>query len=107
MVVSQYDVVLVNLDPTVNSKIRKTRPCVVVSPDEMNRPLNTLIIAPMMSTSKPYPSRIEVHSGGRSGWVMIDQLRTIDKVRVVKVLGQLAAEETIEVKRVIKELLVD
>ena len=107
LVIGQYDVVLVNLDPTVGSEVRKTRPCVVVSPDEMNRQLNTVIVAPMTSTSKVYPSRIQVNSGGRTGWVMLDQIRAIDRLRVTKVLGRLLPDELEEIKQVIKELFVD
>ncbi len=107
VVISRFDVVLVNLDPTVGSEVRKTRPCAVVSPNEMNRQLNTLVVAPMTSTSKPYPSRVQVQSGRRVGWVMLDQVRAIDKQRVVKVLGALSAEETNAIKQVIKELFVD
>ncbi|GAB2596953.1 type II toxin-antitoxin system PemK/MazF family toxin [Spirosoma areae] len=107
LVVSQYDVVLVNLDPTVGSEVRKTRPCVVISPDEMNRQVNTVVIAPMTSTSKIYPSRVQLQSGGRSGWVMLDQVRTIDRLRITKVLGHLLTEEIEEIKQVIKEIFVD
>lgn len=107
MVVGQYAVVLVNLDPTIGSEIQKTRPCVVISPDEMNRQVNTLVIAPMTSVSKPYPSRVQVQSGGRTGWVILDQVRTVDRQRVRKVLGKLGQDETNEIKQVIKELFVD
>lgn len=107
MVISRFDVVLVNLDPTMGSEVRKTRPCAVISPDEMNRQLNTLVVAPMTSTSKPYPSHVQVQSGGRVGWVMIDQVRAIDKQRVVKVLGALSADESSAIKQVIEELFVD
>lgn len=107
MVISRFDVVLVNLDPTIGSEVQKTRPCAVVSPDEMNRQLSMLVVAPMTSTSKAYPSRVQVRSGGRVGWVMLDQVRAIDKQRVVKVLGALAADEASEIKQVIKELFVD
>lgn len=107
MVINQYDVVLVNLDPTVGSEIRKTRPCVVISPNEMNRQVATLVIAPMTSSSKPYPSRVQVYSGGRTGWVVLDQIRTIDRQRVSKVLGKLNPEEVEEIKQVIQELYVD
>lgn len=107
MVISQYAVILVNLDHTIGSEVKKTRPCVVVSPDEMNRQVNTLIIAPMTSTSKDYPSRIQVQSGDRAGWVMIDQIRAIDRLRVVKVLGNLSTSEVVKIKQVIRELFVD
>lgn len=107
MVINQYTVILINLDPTIGSEVHKTRPCVVISPDEMNRQVNTLIIAPMTSTSKAYPSRIQAQSGGRIGWVMLDQVRTVDRLRVVKVLGKLSANEIGKIKQVIKELFVD
>lgn len=107
VVISRFDVILVNLDPTVGSEARKTRPCAVISPDEMNRQLNTVVIAPMTSTSKSYPSRVQVQSGDRVGWVMLDQVRAIDRQRVIKVLGTLSTDECRKVRRVIKELFVD
>jgi mRNA interferase MazF len=107
LVISQFDVVLVNLDPTMGSEVRKTRPCAVLSPNEMNRQLNTLVIAPMTSTSKPYPSRVQVTSDGRVGWVMLDQIRSVDRQRVTKVLGALSGSEANSIKKVIKELFVD
>ena len=107
LVINQFDVVLVNLDPTIGSEVRKTRPCAVISPNEMNRQLNTVVIVPMTSTSKSYPSRVQVGSGGRMGWVMLDQIRTIDRQRVTKVLGALSADEAISIKKIIKELFVD
>ncbi len=107
MVVNQYEVVLVNLDPTVGSEIRKTRPCVVISPNEMNQQINKLVIAPMTSESKPYPSRVQVYSGRRAGWVVLDQIRTVDRQRITQVLGKLTQEEIDEIKQVIKEIYVD
>lgn len=107
MAVNQYDIVLVNLDPTVGSEIRKTRPCVIVSPDEMNRNIQTVIIAPMTTTSRKYPTRVEVTHNSVKGWIVIDQIRTIDKIRVVKILGKLSKKEIAMVKLVIKETLVD
>jgi mRNA interferase MazF len=107
MEINQYDIILVNLDPTVGSEIRKTRPCLVISPDEMNKHLNTIVVAPMTSQSKPYPTRIEVKLGKTKGWIVIDQIRTIDKLRVVKILGKLAGEEILKVKSLIRETFVD
>lgn len=107
MAVNQYDIVLVNLDPTVGSEIRKTRPCVIVSPDEMNRNIQTVIIAPMTTTSRKYPTRVKVTHNSVKGWIVIDQIRTIDKTRVVKILGKLSKKEIAMVKLVIKETLVD
>ena len=105
--IKQYQVVIVNLDPTVGSEIKKTRPCIVVSPDEMNKYLNTVIIAPLTSTSKNYPTRVEIKIRNKSSWVVIDQLRTIDKKRIVKTGKNLKTDEVLEVKSVIKETLVD
>jgi mRNA interferase MazF len=107
MEIGQYQVILVSLDPTIGSEIRKTRPCVVISPDEMNRHLATVVIAPVTTTSKDYPTRIEIKHEKRSGWIVLDQVRTIDKQRVIKVLGKLTRSELKEVKAVIKEIFVD
>jgi len=104
---TQYQIVIVNLDPTIGSKIRKTRPCVIISPDEMNRPLRTVIIAPITSKSKNYPTRVRISFQGNENWVVIDQIRTIDKRRITKSLARLSKKEIIEVKRAIKETLVD
>ena len=106
MKLQQYDIVLVNLDPTVGSEIKKTRPCVVISPDEINRQLNTVIIAPITSTSKPYPTRIYSKSLTIPGWIVLDQIRTIDQRRMLKKLGQLNAEEVQKCKSIIEEMLV-
>ena len=89
MVVGRFDVFLVNLDPTVGSEIQKTRPCLVISPDEMNRSVRTVIIAPLTSQGKPYPTRVPCSFGGKEGLVVLDQLRTVDKQRLVRKLGRL------------------
>ncbi|HAG16658.1 MAG TPA: growth inhibitor PemK [Bacteroidales bacterium] len=107
MELTQYSVVLVNLDPTIGSEIKKTRPCVIISPDEMNRHLQTLIIAPMTSQSKSYPTRIEVKHNQKIGWIVLDQIRTIDKQRVLKSLDKLTGREIAKVKLIIKETFVD
>ncbi len=107
MEIRQYEVVLVNLDPTMGSQIKKTRPCVVISPDEMNKNLRTITIAPMTSSSRPYPTRVEVNQNGQSGWVVLDQIRTVDKLRVVKKFESLSEREIRNCKRVIKETFVD
>ena len=107
MEINQYQIVLVNLDPTVGSEIKKTRPCVVISPNEMNKYLQTVIIAPMTSQSRRYPTRVEVRHNDKKGWIVIDQIRTIDKSRVIKVLDQLSSKEVDHVKSVIRETLVD
>ena len=107
MEVIQYDIVLVNLDPTVGSEIQKTRPCVIVSPNEMNKYLNTIVIAPMTSSVKKYPTRISVNHDGKKGMIVIDQIRTVDKKRIIKVLGKLNKTEIKSTKEVIKETFVD
>ncbi len=89
MVVERFDVFLVNLDPTVGSEIRKTRPCLIVSPDEMNRAIRTVIIAPLSSRGKAYPTRVPCTFQGKDGLIVLDQLRTIDKQRLVRKLGRL------------------
>jgi mRNA interferase MazF len=107
MEVKQYQIVLVNLDPTLGSEIQKTRPCVIVSPNEMNDNLKTVVIAPMTSTSRKYPTRVKVKHNNQEGWVVIDQIRTIDKIRIVKKFGSLTEKEIRECKRVIRETFVD
>jgi mRNA interferase MazF len=87
--VRRYDVFLVSLDPTQGAEIRKTRPCVVVSPDEMNRHLRTAIVAPMTSTLRDYPSRVATTFQRKKGKVALDQIRTVDKTRLVRRVGRL------------------
>ncbi len=107
MEITQYTIILVNLDPTVGSEIKKTRPCVILSPDEMNRHLRTVLIAPMTTKSKPYPTRVKVFHQGKPGWIVLDQLRTIDKSRIIKVYESLTQPEIQEVKQTIREAYVD
>jgi mRNA interferase MazF len=107
MEVKQYQIVLVNLDPTLGSEIQKTRPCVIVSPNEINDNLRTVVIAPMTSASRKYPTRVKVKHNNQEGWVVIDQIRTIDKIRVVKKFGSLTEKEILEYKRVIRETFID
>ena len=107
MVVSQYDVFLVNLDPTVGHEIKKTRPCLVISPDEMNRNIATVIIAPMTTISRIYPSRVAVTFKRKNGWIVLDQIRTVDKRRLVKRLGTIAGPAIISVKATLSEMLIE
>ena len=107
MELSQYQIVLVNLDPTIGSEIKKTRPCVIISPNEMNRHLRTIVVAPMTTKSRKYPTRIEVKHDKKTGWIVIDQIRTIDKQRIIKILGELSNPEIKELKSVLKETFVD
>jgi len=102
--VARFDVFLVILDPTIGSEIRKTRPCVIVSPDEMNRHLRTVIVAPMMTARRSYPSRVETRFQDKRGQIVLDQLRTIDKTRLARRLGTLSAGEADAVLRVLHEL---
>jgi len=105
--VNQYDIVLVNLDPTIGSEMKKTRPCVVLSPNEMNRHLQTIVVAPMTSSSKAYPTRVEVRHNSTNGWIAIDQIRTVDRIRIVRRFETLTLKETEKVKKVIQETFVD
>lgn len=91
MVVKRFDVFLVNLDPTVGSEIQKTRPCVVISPDEMNRHIATVIVAPMTTKGQPYPTRVACQFQGKDGQIVLDQIRTVDKTRLTRRLGQISA----------------
>jgi mRNA interferase MazF len=107
MVIKQYDVVLVNLEPALGSEINKTRPCVVISPDEMNRYLRTIIIAPLTSSVKDYPTRIKVDFDEKICSIAVDQIKTIDKLRIMKLLGRISDKEIINLKIIMKETFVD
>jgi len=107
MEITQYQIILVNLDPTTGSEIKKTRPCVVISPNEMNRYLQTVVIAPITTSSKNYPTRVEIKHENKIGWVVLDQIRTIDKQRIIKDLGKLSKPKIKEVKAILKETYID
>ena len=107
MELKQYQIVLVNLDPTVGSEINKTRPSVIISPNEMNKYLRTIVIAPMTSSSKNYPPRIEVEHNRQKSQVVLDQIRTVDRQRIIKILDNLSEGEISRVKAVLKETYVD
>jgi mRNA interferase MazF len=107
MEIKQYQIVLASLDPTIGSEIKKTRPCVVISPDEMNKYLRTVVIAPMTTSSKDYPTRVEIKHDNKISWVVLDQIRTIDKQRIIKELGKLSRPEIKEIKEALKETYVD
>jgi mRNA interferase MazF len=102
----QYDVALVRLDPTLGAEIRKERPCAVISPDEMNRTISTIIVAPMTTKYHPFPSRVETKLRETKGWIALDQIRAIDKSRVVKCVGRLSDATVKEVKNVLEEMLI-
>lgn len=100
MEVNRFDVFLIGLAPTMGREIRKTRPCVIVSPDEMNHNIGTIIIAPMTTKGRPYPTRVACTFQGVAGQIVLDQIRTVDKGRLVKKLGKLsktACDRTLEV----------
>ena len=93
MLVQRFEVFLVNLDPTIGHEIQKTRPCVVVSPNEMNRNIATVMIAPMTTKGRTYPTRVICQFQGKEGQIVLDQLRTVDKTRLVKKLGEISHRE--------------
>ena len=107
MELTQYEIVMVNLDPTIGSEMQKTRPAVIISPNEMNKYLNTIVIAPMTNSSKSYPTRVEVKHNKIKGWIVLDQIRTIDKQRITKKLDHLTEKEIEKVKTILKETFVD
>ncbi|MDP2975908.1 MAG: type II toxin-antitoxin system PemK/MazF family toxin [Anaerolineales bacterium] len=107
MVVNRFDVYLVNLDPTIGSEIRKTRPCLVISPDEINRHIATVIVAPMTSQGQPYPTRVACHFEGKDGQIVLDQIRTVDKTRLVKKLGRISQSTQGAVLALLAELFAE
>ena len=107
MVVGQYDVYLINLNPTIGHEIKKTGPYLVISPNEMNDYIATVIIAPMTTKSRKYPTRIEVKFKNKKGWIVLDQIKTVDKTRLVKKIGRIRKNEISDVKNTISEMLVE
>ena len=107
MELKQYQIVLVNLDPTIGSEMKKTRPCAILSPNEMNKHLRTIVIAPMTTSSKPYPTRVEIRHNKLKGWIVLDQIRTVDRQRIIKILDQATEQEVQKIKSVLKETYID
>jgi mRNA interferase MazF len=107
MVVKRFEVYLVNLDPTIGSEILKTRPCLVISPDEMNEPITTVIVAPMTTKGRDYPSRVNCQFQEKDGQVVLDQIRTVDKLRLVKKLGKIDAGTQRDVLAVLAEMFAE
>jgi len=103
----QYQVIIVNLDPTLGSEIKKTRPCVIISPNEMNKHLRTITIAPLTTKSRKYPTRVAINFDKKQGWAVIDQIITIDKKRIIKSLQNLSNNEILNIKEIIKKTFVD
>jgi mRNA interferase MazF len=107
MVVNRFDVFLVNLDPTIGSEIKKTRPCLIISPNEINHHIATVIVAPMTTKGQPYPTRVTCQFQGQNGQIVLDQIRTIDKTRLVKLLGQITTEEQKTVLDILAEMFAE
>jgi mRNA interferase MazF len=103
----QYEVHLIVLDPTVGHEIKKTRPCVIISPDEMNSNIGTVIIAPMTTKSHDYPSRAKIKFKSKNGWIMLDQIRCVDKSRLVKNIGKIGDDDIKLVKAILNEMLIE
>lgn len=104
VVVNRFAVFLVNLDPTIGSEIKKARPCVIISPDEINHNISTVIIAPMTTKGRPYPTRVVCKFQGKEGQVVLDQIRTVDKKRLVRKLGRLPKSAQNQVLTTLAEL---
>jgi len=104
MVIKRFDVFLVNLDPTIGHEIKKTRPCLIISPDEMNRNISTVIVAPMTTKGRKYPTRISCAFQGKKGQIILDQIRTIDKERLVKKLGVISKTSQKKTLNILQEM---
>ena len=107
MVVNRFDVFLVNLDPTIGSEIQKTRPYLVISPNEINHHIATVIVAPMTTKGQTYPTRVTCQFQGQNGQIVLDQIRTVDKTRLVKLLGQISEEEQKTVLDILAEMFAE
>ncbi len=107
MVVKRFDVYLINLDPTIGSEIQKVRPCVIISPDEMNSFISTVIIAPMMTKGRDYPSRVNCQFEEKAGQIVLDQIRAVDKIRLVKKLGRINPATQKDVLVVLMEMFAE
>ena len=107
MVVNKFDVFLINLDPTIGSEIKKTRPCLIISPNEINHHIATVIVAPMTTKGQTYPTRVTCQFQGQNGQIVLDQIRTIDKTRLVKLLDQISAEEQKTVLDILAEMFTE
>ena len=104
VVVQRFDIFLINLDPTIGSEIKKTRPYLIISPDEMNRHIRTVIVAPMTTAGKDYPTRVPCKFQGKKGQIVLDQIRTIDKSRLIKKLGAIDPQTQVDVISILQRL---
>ena len=100
----RYEVYLVNLDPTIGSEIKKTRPCVIISPNEMNRNISTIVVAPLTSTKKTYPTRVNCKVQGKAGQIVLDQIRTVDKQRLIKKIDTIPKSTQLKIHKVLNEM---
>lgn len=100
----RYGVYLVNLDPTIGSEIKKTRPCLIISPNEMNKNISTIIIAPLTSATRNYPTRIKCKVQGKEGQIVLDQIRTVDKKRLIKKIGRINKRTQLKLHKVLNEM---
>ncbi|GAB4385767.1 MAG: type II toxin-antitoxin system PemK/MazF family toxin [Elainellaceae cyanobacterium] len=107
MVIERFEVYLVNLDPTIGNEIQKTRPCLIISPNEMNRYISTIIIAPMTTGGRDYPTRVSCRFQGKEGQIVLDQIRTVDKMRLVKQLGRISPTAQKAVLAVLADLFAE
>lgn len=107
VVIQQYEIYLIDLDPAQGHEIQKTRPCLVITPNEMNNSIGTVIIAPMTTKSHDYPTRVSVNFHNKQGWIVLDQIRTVDKKRLIKKLGMLESDTIQKTKEILGEMLVD
>jgi mRNA interferase MazF len=104
MVISRFDVYLINLEPTVGSEIQKTRPCLVLSPNELNRRILTIIVAPMTTKGQPYPTRVPCRFQAKEGQIVLDQIRAVDRIRLIKKIGKIDIKTSARVLEVLQEL---
>ncbi|NET01921.1 MAG: type II toxin-antitoxin system PemK/MazF family toxin [Sphaerospermopsis sp. SIO1G2] len=107
MVINRFDVFLVNLDPTIGSEIKKTRPYLIISPNEINHHISTVIVAPMITKGQLYPTRVTCQFQGKEGQIVLDQIRTIDKTRLIKLLGQITTEKQKAVLDILAEMFAE
>ena len=104
MAINRFEVYLINLDPTVGSEIKKARPCLVVSPDEINHNIRTVIVAPLTTKGQPYPTRVPCRFKGKGGQIVLDQIRTVDRSRLIKKLGRIDGKRAAAVLDVLQEM---
>jgi mRNA interferase MazF len=107
MAFNRFDVYLVNLDPTIGKEIKKTRPCLIISPNEMNKYISTIIIAPMTTKGRAYPTRVKCVFGGKEGQIVLDQIRTVDKIRLFKKLGNIDNPTQNSVLEILQEIFAE